>query len=63
MVNPACIMNDSLFPRLMEWTEKHYRETLSEADLADPQLLIESHGALDELTQILRLGSVYDFQR
>jgi succinylarginine dihydrolase len=45
------------------WTEKHYRDTLSETDLADPQLLIESHGALDELTQILRLGSVYDFQR
>ena len=63
VVNPACIMNDTLFPRLMDWTEKHYRDTLSEADLADPQLLIESHRALDELTQILHLGSVYDFQR
>jgi succinylarginine dihydrolase len=62
-VNPACIMNSILFPRLMEWTEKHYRDLLSEADLADPQLLTESHSALDELTQILRLGSVYDFQR
>jgi len=63
VVNPACIMNDTLFPRLMDWTEKHYRDTLSEADLADPQLVTESHSALDELTQILRLGSVYDFQR
>ena len=63
VVNPACIMNDTLFPRLIDWTEKHYRDTLSEADLADPQLLIESHRALDELTQILHLGSVYDFQR
>jgi len=63
VINPACIMNDSLFPRLMDWTEKHYRDTLSEIDLADPQLLIESHSALDELTQILHLGSVYDFQR
>ena len=62
-VNPACIINNSLFERLMGWTEKHYRDTLSEADLADPQLLIESHSALDELTQILRLGNVYDFQR
>lgn len=61
-VNPACIMNDSLFPRLMQWTEKHYRDSLIEADLADPQLLIESHSALDELTQILCLGNVYDFQ-
>ena len=49
-VNPACIINNSLFERLMGWTEKHYRDTLSEADLADPQLLIESHSALDELT-------------
>ena len=62
-VNPACLMSDSLFPRLMDWSEKHYRDTLSEADLADPQLLIESHSALDELTQILCIGSVYDFQR
>ncbi|MEG2463272.1 MAG: N-succinylarginine dihydrolase, partial [Acinetobacter sp.] len=29
----------------------------------DPQLLIESRTALDELTQILNLGSVYHFQR
>ena len=61
-VNPACIMSDSLFSGLMAWTEKHYRDTLSESDLADPQLITESHRALDELTQILDLGSVYDFQ-
>ena len=61
-VNPACMMNQSLFDRLMAWTETHYRESLCEQDLADPQLLIESHRALDELTQILCLGSVYSFQ-
>ena len=61
-VNPACIMSDSLFSGLMAWTEKHYRDTLSESDLADPQLITESHRALDELTQILDLGSIYDFQ-
>ncbi|MCY3276903.1 N-succinylarginine dihydrolase, partial [Acinetobacter baumannii] len=32
-------------------------------DLADQQLLREVYQALDELTQILRLGAVYDFQR
>jgi succinylarginine dihydrolase len=32
-------------------------------DLADPLLAQESMTALDELTQILRLGSVYDFQQ
>ncbi|MFT5995708.1 MAG: succinylarginine dihydrolase, partial [Glaciecola sp.] len=33
------------------------------SDLADPQLLLESRAALDELTQIMRLGSVYPFQQ
>jgi succinylarginine dihydrolase len=32
-------------------------------DLRDPQLLLESRTALDELTQLLKLGSVYQFQR
>jgi succinylarginine dihydrolase len=31
--------------------------------LCDPQLLIESRTALDELTQLLSLGSVYPFQQ
>lgn len=30
--------------------------------LADPQLLVKCRTALDELTQILKLGSVYPFQ-
>jgi succinylarginine dihydrolase len=32
-------------------------------DLVDPALARESMAALDELTRILQLGSVYDFQR
>ena len=62
-VNPAVLMNDALFGRLNQWVDQHYRDQLTEADLADPQLLIESRQALDELTQILKLGSVYQFQR
>jgi succinylarginine dihydrolase len=62
-VNPAVLMNDSLFVRLNQWVDTHYRDEISEADLADPQLLIESRQALDELTKILKLGSVYQFQR
>lgn len=61
-VNPAVIMSDGLFERLNRWVDKHYRETLSVDDLRDPQLLTESRSALDELTQILKLGSVYPFQ-
>ncbi|MBP8227975.1 MAG: N-succinylarginine dihydrolase [Pararheinheimera sp.] len=62
-VNPAVLMNESLFVRLNQWVDTHYRDQISEADLADPQLLVESRQALDELTQILKLGSVYQFQR
>ena len=38
-------------------------DELREDDLRDPQLLIESRTALDELTQILKIGSVYPFQQ
>jgi len=62
-VNPNLFMNDSLFIRLNAWVDQHYRDALTQQDLADPKLLIESRTALDELTQILGLGSVYHFQR
>jgi succinylarginine dihydrolase len=56
-------LTEALFAKLTHWVERHYRDTLSPADLADPQLLAESRGALDELTSILGLGILYDFQR
>lgn len=62
-VNPHTLINDELFASLTHWVEKHYRDRLQEKDLADPKLLLESRSALDELTQILNLGSVYPFQR
>lgn len=62
-VNPNIMMNDALFSTLNQWVERHYRDRLAQDDLADPQLLSESRTALDELTQILGLGSVYHFQR
>ncbi|CAM3903910.1 N-succinylarginine dihydrolase [Rheinheimera salexigens] len=62
-VNQRVIMSDGLFSELNQWVDKHYRDELAEADLADPQLLVESRTALDELTQLLDLGSVYQFQR
>ena len=61
-VNPGVIMTASLYDTLVQWVDKHYRDRLGEADLADPQLLIECRTALDELTQIMKLGSVYPFQ-
>ncbi|WP_417615172.1 N-succinylarginine dihydrolase [Oceanisphaera sp.] len=62
-VNPACLMNDALFAKLDNWVEQHYRDRLSLNDLRDPALLQQSRTALDELTQILQLGSVYPFQQ
>ncbi|MNT61519.1 N-succinylarginine dihydrolase [compost metagenome] len=61
-VNPGVIMTPQLYDRLNVWVDKHYRDRLGESELADPQLLIECRTALDELTQILKLGAVYPFQ-
>jgi succinylarginine dihydrolase len=56
-VNPAVLMNDTLFATLNDWVDRYYRDRLTQADLADPQLLREGREALDRLTQILQLGS------
>ncbi|MCB9026724.1 MAG: N-succinylarginine dihydrolase [Bdellovibrionaceae bacterium] len=61
-VNPKTLLNDNLYKELINWVNKYYRDQLSEEDLADPQLFLETKTALDVLTQILDLGSVYDFQ-
>jgi len=51
-----------LYAELIAWVERHYRDRLPPTDLADPTLLDEGRRALDELTGLLRLGSVYPFQ-
>lgn len=61
-VNPRVIMTAPLYGTLTQWVEKHYRDRMSETDLTDPGLLLECRAALDELTKILKLGSVYPFQ-
>jgi succinylarginine dihydrolase len=62
-VNQSTLINDNQFERLNTWVDNHYRDTLHVDDLCDPQLLIESRTALDELTQLLDIGSVYPFQQ
>jgi succinylarginine dihydrolase len=62
-VNPAVMMNDTLFAALNSWVDRYYRDRFTQADLADPQLLREGREALDRLTQLLDLGSVYPFQQ
>ncbi|MEH6403110.1 MAG: N-succinylarginine dihydrolase [Sneathiella sp.] len=61
-INARVFLDNELFRDLNGWAEKHYRDRLSPNDLADPKLLIESRTALDDLTQIMQLGSIYDFQ-
>jgi len=62
-VNQSTLINEIQFERLNTWVDKHYRDILNVSDLSDPQLLVESRTALDELTQLLDLGSVYPFQQ
>jgi succinylarginine dihydrolase len=57
------LITDPSHARLVAWVKKHYRETLTHAELADPSLLRESRRALDELTKLLGLGSIYPFQQ
>ena len=62
-LSAATILDQGLYDALTAWVGCHYRDRLAPADLADPALMRESFQALDELTAILKLGSVYDFQR
>jgi succinylarginine dihydrolase len=56
-------LDDALADALDAWIRRHYRDRLAPVDLADPTLLDESRRALDELSQLLGIGSVYPFQR
>jgi len=62
-VAPGVWLDDALYTRLDDWIERHYRDRLAPGDLADVKLLDESRTALDELTRLLGLGTLYDFQR
>lgn len=61
-ISGRVLLDDALHGELVAWVERHYRDRLAPADLADPALASETLTALDELTGILRLGSVYPFQ-
>lgn len=61
--NPRALMTDQLYGDLCHWVESHYRDELSAQDLGDPALLGECRAALEELSEIMDLGPIYDFQR
>lgn len=60
--HPGLWIDDARYALLTEWVKRHYRDRLAVADLADPALLNECRTALDELTRLLGLGSLYPFQ-
>jgi len=55
-------LDENLYVELKGWVNRHYRDSLTFKDISDPSLLKESREALDRLTQILSLGSIYEFQ-
>jgi succinylarginine dihydrolase len=63
----ACHQNmfltNELYEKLLSWINHYYRESIHPKDLLDPALIQESHKALDALTHILHLGSIYTFQK
>lgn len=61
-VHQGVFLTEKLYDQLTSWVERHYRDRLMPKDLADPSLLREGRVALDELTGILGLGALYEFQ-
>jgi succinylarginine dihydrolase len=62
-MHQGVLLTDTLYGQLNEWVDTYYRDRLTQADLADPKLLIESRNALDELTRITGVGNIYPFQQ
>ena len=59
-MHQGVIMTEALYATLTSWVRKHYRDHLEPKDLADPQLAIECHAALEELARILDLPGIYE---
>ena len=62
-INEKFLLTPKKLMDLRALVTKHYRDKLNPADLLDNNLLQESYRFLDELTQLLDLGNVYDFQK
>ncbi|MGH8807351.1 MAG: N-succinylarginine dihydrolase [Noviherbaspirillum sp.] len=62
-MHQGILMTDALYRQLVAWVGRHYRDRLAPVDLADPALATEVQTALDELTTLLQLPGLYEFQR
>jgi succinylarginine dihydrolase len=59
-MHQGVIFTEALHAQLVTWVERHYRDRLSPADLADPALAGEIDAALTALTGILGMPTLYD---
>ncbi|MEE4210339.1 MAG: N-succinylarginine dihydrolase [Parvularcula sp.] len=62
-MNNGFLLDHDKITALEDWVGRRYRDRLHTADFADPLLLREVRESLDELTQIIGCGSLYQFQR
>ncbi|WP_439135264.1 N-succinylarginine dihydrolase [Pseudomaricurvus sp.] len=62
-VHPEFLLDEQKIDQLQQWVKIHYREELAPCDLKSPDFLNECYTAFDELSQLLKLGSYYEFQR
>ena len=62
-VNSKFLLSPERLMSLRALVGKHYRDQLHPEDLLDTKLMQESFTFLDELTQLLELGSIYHFQK
>lgn len=61
-VSGRVFLDDALYSELKVWIERHYRDRLTLADMADPSFIDEVRIALDALSQLLQLPNLYEFQ-
>mgnify|MGYP001609584055 FL=1 len=61
-ISPGLVLTPDRLRQLEGWVDQHYRRELTLADLGDGRLLDEGRAALDELTRLIGLGSMYQFQ-
>ena len=62
-MHQGVLVSDALLDTLDKWVRTHYRDILHTTDLEDHAFISECFTALDALTTLLQLGSIYPFQR
>ena len=62
-INNKFLLSSKKLMDLRALVSKHYRDKLYPEDLLDIKFMQESYTYLDELTQLLDLGSIYNFQK